>query len=75
MQGATLMAYAIQQAESGVDYDRKAGAACPFCGHKVKVQDTRPWTGNSRIRYHRCRNERCPLYEFERSIKSVESLG
>jgi hypothetical protein len=65
---------AIKEAEQGVDYSPKDGAACPFCGEKAKVYNTLSWTGNSRVRYHRCPNERCPLYQLERSIKSVESI-
>jgi len=71
---ATLLASAIQQAEQGVDYNPKHGVACPFCGHKTRIHITKPWSGNSRIRYHRCQNESCWMYEMERSIKSVESI-
>lgn len=69
-----LVVNAIKQAECGVDYMRKHGASCPFCGTRTKVMDTKPWVGNSRIRYHRCPNKKCPLHELERSIKSVETI-
>jgi len=76
MQGAAdaLLVSAIKDAEQGVDYDRKEGAFCPFCGERAKVQNTLAWAGSSRIRYHRCPNKRCPLYQLERSIKSVETV-
>lgn len=65
---------AIMQAESGVDYDRKTGAFCPFCGYRLRVRDTMPWYGDCRVRYHKCINEKCYLNQIEKSIKSVEEL-
>jgi hypothetical protein len=64
---------AIKEAEQGVDYTPKHGASCPFCGKRARVLFTRGWTGNVRIRYHRCPNRRCPINSLERSIKSIES--
>ncbi len=69
-----LLVSAIKDAEQGVDYSPKHGVACPFCGCKTRIHITKPWSGNSRIRYHRCQNERCWMCEMERSIKSIESV-
>ena len=75
MQGqSTTIVTAIKAAEIGIDYDRKNGAFCPLCQERIKVTDTKPWVGNSRIRYHKCSNERCLLHQLERSIKSIETF-
>ncbi len=76
MQATTeaLLVSAIQQAEQGVDFDRKSGVACPFCGKRAKVRHTLAWVGSSRIRYHVCPNERCLIHQLDRSIKSVETI-
>ena len=75
MQAASMtIVSAIKEAEQGVDYDRREGARCPCCGSRAKVVNTLAWAGNSRVRYHRCPNGRCPLHELERSIKSIESV-
>lgn len=73
-QTALKMALSIQQAEAGIDYDTKAGAVCPWCGERLRVVDTRPWCGNSRIRYQRCVNPRCPMHVTDRIIKTVQSV-
>ena len=72
--GSAVIVRAVKEAETGVDYSPRHGACCPYCGHRTKVRDTLPWSGNSRIRYHACPNERCLLHQMDRSIKSIESL-
>jgi len=65
---------AFKAAQEGVTYFRKGGAKCPYCGSKLKVRDTLPWIGNSRIRYQLCPNSECPIRQAERSITSIESI-
>jgi hypothetical protein len=52
---------AIAKALEGVEYDTRHGAACPWCGEKLKITHTMPWRV-SRVRYHRCDNHGCPLH-------------
>jgi hypothetical protein len=60
------------QAEGGVDYRPRTGALCPSCGKPAKITHTRPWDGETRIRYHRCQTPGCILASINQSIKSVE---
>jgi hypothetical protein len=62
----------IARAEAGVDYRPRTGAPCPACGHPAKIFKTRPWDGDSRIRYHRCQQSGCVLFSTRTTIKSVE---
>ena len=66
------LALSIKTAEDGVDYHAKGGARCPWCGERLRVMDTKPWSGRTRIRYQRCINERCPLCVMDKGIKTVE---
>lgn len=59
-------------AESGVDYRPRTGALCPCCGEPAKIVATRPWDGDTRIRYHRCQTADCLLASINQSIKSVQ---
>jgi len=68
------LADSIRQAENGIDYFAKSGAFCPWCGEKLKVTDTKPWCGDSRIRYQKCINTKCPLSTIDKTIKSIQSL-
>jgi hypothetical protein len=61
------------KAESGVDYRPRTGALCPACGNPAKVVVTRPWEGDTRIRYHRCLTPGCALSTIKQSIKSVQT--
>lgn len=62
----------IREAESGVDYI-KGHAICPACGSRLYVKTTRPWEGNTRIRYHICKAEHCGLAAIAQHIKSIET--
>jgi hypothetical protein len=64
---AIKLALSIREAETGVDYHAKGGARCPWCGERLRVLDTKPWTGRTRIRY-----QRCPLCVMDKGIKTVE---
>ena len=65
-----MLAKAVKNAKDGVTYDVKSGAACPYCGQKTKVQTTKPWMGDCRIRYHKCENTRCALHVVDETIRS-----
>lgn len=67
------VALCIQQAETGVDYSPRHGAACPACGQKMGIVKTMPWQDNVRIRYHKCVNPACMLAMLGKSIKSVQA--
>ncbi|WP_285906846.1 hypothetical protein [Pseudodesulfovibrio pelocollis] len=59
---------AIQDSE-GVDYSPRMGGVCPVCGAaRCRVTNTGAWTGQVRMRNHRCRI--CGL-----RFKSVEVDG
>lgn len=62
----------IACAEAGVDYRPRTGALCPACGHAAKIIATRPWEGQARVRYHKCRQPGCLLAGAGTTIKSVE---
>lgn len=63
---------ARDEAAAGVDYSPRAGALCPLCGEKSRIYSTLAWEDNTRIRYHRCENGRCPMASLKVSIKSIE---
>ena len=65
-----MLSKAVAEARNGVEYDTKAGARCPFCDHKTKVQETCPWIDEIRKRYHRCDNPDCALAIMGQTIKS-----
>lgn len=69
---ATKIVLARRKAERGVDFSPRSGAECPHCGGQAKIYKTLPWDENTRIRYHRCRNDRCPLAAMAITIKSIE---
>ena len=73
-QDLQLITEALRAAQEGVPYDTRDGARCPLCDYKLKVRDTLPWVGNSRIRYQLCPNPECPLCEAERSIRSIQTV-
>lgn len=64
-----------EQASAGVDYSPRLGARCPWCGHRSRIVSTRPWEDNTRIRYHKCENVKCPIHTMRVSIKSIEVDG
>ena len=59
-------------AAGGVNYSPRQGALCPWCNNKTKIVSTRPWEDNTRIRYHRCLNTKCPISSGQVNIKSIE---
>lgn len=63
---------ARRQAAAGVDYSARVGARCPWCAGKARITVTRPWEDNTRIRYHRCDNAKCPVATMNITIKSIE---
>jgi len=67
-----LIADAIRRAREGVEYNIRTGAACPFCGLKAKIRDTKQWLGDWRLRYHECDNAECPLCVIGQSIRSYQ---
>jgi len=69
---ADHLALMKSQAEAGVDYRPRTGALCPCCGKPAKITHTRPWDGETRIRYHRCLTPDCVLAGIRQSIKSVQ---
>lgn len=64
-----------EEAENGVDYSPRYGAACPSCGRPAKIYKTLPWEENTRTRYHRCRNPRCLVSSMGLTIKSIQVDG
>ncbi len=74
MAGITVsrIAAATKEAAAGVDYSSRFGAVCPWCGKRTKVQTTKPWEDDMRIRYHRCENGKCSLAVMGTNIKSLE---
>ena len=68
------LAIKMKEAENGVEFNVKTGAACPWCKERMRVVDTKSWEGDIRVRYHRCYNPICPLCVMEKSIKSVQSI-
>jgi hypothetical protein len=65
---------AFKAAQEGITYHTKGGARCPYCGSKLRVRDTLPWVGDSRIRYHLCPNPDCPIRQAEMSVRSIQTL-
>lgn len=64
---------ALARAQNGVDYSPRLGAVCPVCGTEhLPVYKTMPWSGNARVRYHKCPNSACLLGRLGRSVKSIE---
>lgn len=68
------IASTLSQARDGVVYDTKAGAACPACGKRLRVMVTKPWLGNSRLRYHKCNNPKCVLHQLGETVRSWQDL-
>ncbi|BCL59953.1 hypothetical protein DGMP_06460 [Desulfomarina profundi] len=66
------IALAKNRAANGVDYSPRLGGLCPWCGEKSRIYKTTPWEGNTRIRYHRCKNPGCVLAAMKITIKSIE---
>jgi len=62
----------IGTATAGVDFSPRTGAVCPWCEKKARIYRTLTWEDKTRIRYHRCENDRCPLATMRVSIKSIE---
>ena len=48
-------------AAGGVTYSPRTGALCPYCGRTAKIYKTLPWEDATRIRYHRCTDQSCPI--------------
>ena len=71
----TKLTLARELAAAGVDYSRRHGAACPWCGRKARITSSRPWDDATKIRYHRCDNGQCPLSTMNINIKSIEVDG
>ena len=69
---AQKIVIARREAEGGVDFSPRSGAACPHCGEPAKIYKTLPWDDETRIRYHRCRNRSCPIAAMQLTIKSIE---
>ena len=69
---AIQLALQVATASAGVDYSHRHGATCPGCGERARIVKTLPWEGSTRIRYHRCENQRCLLCAARATIKSVE---
>lgn len=64
---------AITKAREGVAYTAKDGAVCPVCGAKrLRAYKTMAWSGNVRIRYHKCVNPECVLCELGEGVKSLQ---
>lgn len=64
---------AKEQAQAGVDYSPRYGAVCPCCKTvKIPIFRTMPWDGNTRIRYHKCKNTDCLLSRLNLSVKSLQ---
>jgi phage FluMu protein Com len=61
-----------KMAANGVDFSARLGVKCPWCRRKTRITATRPWEENTRIRYHRCTNPRCPISTMNVNIKSIE---
>lgn len=68
----TKLVMARQTAATGVDFSTRRGASCPWCGRRARIVATRPWDETTRIRYHRCENNECPLGSMGVGIKSIE---
>ena len=63
-----------EAARAGVTYSAKLKASCPACGQQLHTIKTLPWSGNSRIRYHKCINPDCLLSMLGQSVKSIEEI-
>lgn len=70
---AIKLALSIREAETGVDYHARGGARCPWCGERLRVENTMPWCGQSRIRYQKCINSACPLSIMDKTVKTIQS--
>ncbi len=68
------VASVLNEAREGVEYDTKYGATCPACGQRLRVKVTKPWLGNSRLRYHQCNNPRCVLHTLNESVRSWQEV-
>ena len=68
------LAGCFRNAEEGIEYHPKYGAKCPWCGDKLRVQDSKPWGRKTRIRYQKCLNPKCPLSCMDKTVKSIQSL-
>ncbi len=68
-----MLALALRDAEKGIKYNPGDGAYCPWCGHKLRVMDTKPWNEEKRIRYQICLNSKCVLCTMDKYIKSIET--
>ncbi len=65
---------AISHAKNGVNYNTKNGAECPACGQRLRVTHTMPWLGNSRKRYHKCKNPSCIMFTIDETIYSWQEI-
>tara|TARA_Y100001954_G_scaffold119941_1_gene129134 strand:- start:6157 stop:6390 length:234 start_codon:yes stop_codon:yes gene_type:complete len=63
---------AMVKAREGIEYSPKNGATCPMCGKRCPVVSSPKWSGNLKVRYHRCTNRACVLCQVEASVKSVQ---
>ncbi len=68
----TAVAVAAETARTGISYSSRYGARCPWCGARTRIYKTCAWEEATRVRYHRCANDRCSLARLGVSIKSVE---
>ena len=68
-----LIALALRDAKRGVEYKSGEGAYCSWCKRKLKVMDTKGWSGTKRIRYQICVNDKCPVCTLDWWVKSIET--
>lgn len=60
------LVWAVALAEQGVAWRPRKGAACPWCGQKMRVQNTR-----GDVRYCRCAKEGCIIRSLGLTVKAV----
>jgi hypothetical protein len=75
MTAKAMIGAAMARARDGVDYSPKDGAVCPMCGKRCPVVSSPKWSGDIKIRYHRCRNKACVMATARVLVKSVQDCG
>lgn len=64
----------VEAARAGVTYTARDKASCPACCGELETTCTKAWSGNVRIRYHKCTNPDCVLFMLGQSVKSIEEI-
>ena len=69
----SIIAAAREKAGTILKYEKRGGAACPWCGHRAPVVERGGQKRGVVFRYHRCRNTtRCLIASMKLTMKSEE---